>query len=63
MKELTIEQMETVKGGACPWWTSSMVGTHFFVAAAIASGPAGIIIGVGGLLATATVDYACSRVR
>jgi hypothetical protein len=61
MKELSIERMEMVNGGKCPWWTSSLVRTHFFVAATIAGGPAGIIIGVGGLLATATVDYACSN--
>jgi hypothetical protein len=59
MKELSLEKMENIEGGKCPWWSSSLVGGTFALAAAI-SGPGAVIIGPAGLLITAAFDYGCS---
>lgn len=62
MKELSIEKMELVSGGKCPWWTGTLVEIPFAASGLlVGSGPAGWIMLGGGLLAGAAVAYACSR--
>jgi hypothetical protein len=61
MKELSIEKMEMVSGGRCPWWTGTLVEVPFAVAGLlVGAGPAGWIMLGGGLMAGAVVGYACA---
>ncbi|MCH7400941.1 hypothetical protein ACFOUP_02450 [Belliella kenyensis] len=61
MRELSIEKMEMVSGGGCPWYTGTLVGVPFYTAALL-SGPAGWAVGASGLVANAVVAYACRRI-
>ncbi len=60
MKTLSLEEIQKIDGGACPWWGGVLI-ESFFIGAAILSGPGAPIIAAGGFIAGAAYDYACSK--
>lgn len=62
MKTLSLEQMERVEGGGCPWYLGEAVGLVYgYVGLLVGGGPAGWIIGAGAFVSAVVISYACSR--